>query len=108
MPCSRGGACSQGVPGPGGLLPGGLLQGGAWWKPPPEWPLLRAVRILLECILVKSNLFDHRWKFTIGKCVDLRLLTTETRFAKNFSNSNITETNYNSQLTLHRKAAIAC
>ena len=46
-------------------------------------------------------MFDHRWKFTIGKCVDLRLLTTETRFDKNFSNSNITETNYNSQQTLH-------
>ena len=44
-------------------------------------------------------MFDHRWKITIGKCVDLRLLTTETRFDKNFSNSNVTETNYNSQHT---------
>ena len=46
-----------GVPGPRGLLRGGCLLlggggsapggGGAWWR-----PLLRAVRILLECILV--------------------------------------------------------
>ena len=60
-----GGACFQrgGVPGLGGcLLPGGLLLGGAcsrgggaaggvWWRPPGRL-LLRAVRILLECILV--------------------------------------------------------
>ena len=56
-----GGALSGGVvPGPGGyLLPGGclvrrggLLRRGAWWRPPPGRLLLRAVRILLECILV--------------------------------------------------------
>ena len=39
----RRGAWSGGVPGPGGV-PGG---------DPPEWLLLRAVRILLECILVQ-------------------------------------------------------
>ena len=32
---------------------GGLLRGVcAWWRPPPGRPLLRVVRILLECILV--------------------------------------------------------
>ena len=41
MPCSRGGACSW-----RGLLPG--VPGGD----PPGQLLLRAVRILLECILV--------------------------------------------------------
>ena len=39
--CS-GGVCSQ----------GGLLRGDAWWRPPGRL-LLRAVRILLECILVR-------------------------------------------------------
>ena len=37
-----------GVPGPGGCL----VPGGAWWRSPPEQLLLRAVRNLLECILV--------------------------------------------------------
>ena len=44
----------EGVPGPGEGLsaPGGCLaRGGAWWRP-PRGLLLRAVRILLECILV--------------------------------------------------------
>ena len=52
----RGAACSGGCLILGGcLLPGGgclLPNGGAWWRPPPRRPLLRAVRILLECILV--------------------------------------------------------
>ena len=55
--CSRR-ACSGGVPAPGEVpaLVGGVLRGGAWWKPPPRWPLLRAVRIPLECILaIKRN-----------------------------------------------------
>ena len=64
-----GGVCSWGVPGPGG----GLLLGGAWswggllrgcvpgpggWclvETPPPRLLLLAVRILLECILVKGK-----------------------------------------------------
>ena len=41
-----GGHLVRGVPAPGGLVPG--VPGGD----PPRWPLLRAVRILLECILV--------------------------------------------------------
>ena len=42
-----------GVPGPGGclVLGGCLVPGGAWWRSPGR-VLLRAVRILLECILV--------------------------------------------------------
>ena len=40
--CCQGGACSR-----GGMVPGG----GAWWKPSRRL-LMRAVRILLECILV--------------------------------------------------------
>ena len=48
-----GGVWSQGVPGPrGGLVPGG---GGAWWRPSGRL-LLRAVRILLECILVNYKI----------------------------------------------------
>ena len=43
-----------GVPGLGGLVPGGACLGGAWWRPPRQ-PLLRAVRILLECILVTKS-----------------------------------------------------
>ena len=45
-----GGAWSQQVevPGPRG---GACCRGGAWWRPPRRL-LLRAVRILLECILV--------------------------------------------------------
>ena len=54
---SQGGAWSWGVPGPRGtgsrperyLVPGGCGD-------PPRWLLLRAVRILLECILVCSKL----------------------------------------------------
>ena len=40
----------------GCLVPGGLLPGGAWWRPPKRL-LLRAVRILLECILVSQFFF---------------------------------------------------
>ena len=59
---NRGGVCSGGYL----LLGGCLLRGGGWWgcrggvsapgvclvETPPGRPLLRAVRILLECILV--------------------------------------------------------
>ena len=45
---SWGGVPGPGVPGPGGSAP----EGGAWWRPAPGRPLLRAVRILLECIIV--------------------------------------------------------
>ena len=41
------GACSGGVSAPGGVC--------AWWRPPRRL-LLRAVRILLECILVSNKL----------------------------------------------------
>ena len=86
-----GGAWSWGVPGPGSAwsrerVPGpeGLVQegawswgtcswGGAWWRPPRL--LLRAVRILLECILVNFDTFesDDRMRnylpvFTSHKC----------------------------------------
>ena len=50
------GVCSRGVPGPGGVpglgasAPGGGVLGGD--HHPPGRLLLRAVRILLECILV--------------------------------------------------------
>ena len=51
--CLEEGVCSGGGAGLGVcLLPGGCLVGGcAWWRPPGGL-LLRAVRILLECILV--------------------------------------------------------
>ena len=39
------------APGPGGSAPGGAVPGGD----PPGRLLLRAVRILLECILVSFN-----------------------------------------------------
>ena len=42
----------------GGLIRGGLVPEGAWWRPSPRRLLLRAVRILLECILVYyANVF---------------------------------------------------
>ena len=44
-----GGSGPGGVPGPGGYACSG---GGAGWRPPLRRLLLRAVRILLECILV--------------------------------------------------------
>ena len=52
------GVWSGGVPTPvGGLLPGGSGPGGVPGGDPPGRLLLRAVRILLECIVVlKSNL----------------------------------------------------
>ena len=62
------------MPGPGGVCAwsrgsgpgvGGLVLGGAWsrggeggWRPHPGRPLLRAVRILLECILVDNGFRD--------------------------------------------------
>ena len=55
MPCSRspGEVCSWGVPGPGGVCCwGGAWSGGVPCGDPPGRLLLRAVRILLECILV--------------------------------------------------------
>ena len=51
-----------GVPAPGGV-PG---RGGAWWRHPPGRPLLRAVRILLECILVsKCFLPENSFSFSV-------------------------------------------
>ena len=43
--------------GGGCFLWGVLPPGGAWWRPPPppERLLLRAVRILVECILDFEN-----------------------------------------------------
>ena len=59
---NRGGVClvpgvsaPRGVPGPRGSAPGGVPGGD-----PPGWPLLGAVRILLECILV-YNAMDVFW-----------------------------------------------
>ena len=47
-----GGTCSRRVPGPWeGVCSGGSAPGGVW-RPPTEMASLRAVRILLECILV--------------------------------------------------------
>ena len=54
---TRGGGLVPGVPGPGGVWSGGR-GGGLVWEGavpggnPPKRLLLRAVRILLECILV--------------------------------------------------------
>ena len=58
-----GGAWSGGMPGPGGAC----SRGGAWETPPGRL-LLRAVRILLECILVCRFMID-------GKCAFLRAST---------------------------------
>ena len=70
--CPQGGVWSQGVLGPGGVPARGtwswdgawsqwegcLVLGGAWWRPPQRL-LLRAVRILLECILI-IEMFTER------------------------------------------------
>ena len=51
-----GGSAPGGVPGLGGcLVPGDVCSGGCLVETPPGRPLLRAVRILLECILVFSD-----------------------------------------------------
>ena len=55
---SRGGACS-GRSGP---------VGGTWWRPPRRL-LLRAVRILLECILVYCA-FVTQGHFSLKKCLN--------------------------------------
>ena len=48
------GGCCSGGSAPGGV--GGSGPGGsAWWRHPPGRPLLRTVRILLECILVPTK-----------------------------------------------------
>ena len=55
VPGPGGGSSPRGVPDPGGVCSWGwgLVPGGAWWRPlPPGQLLLRAVRILLGCILV--------------------------------------------------------
>ena len=61
--CSQGGVCSLGrgalsrersVPGRGGLVGGGLVLEGCLVETPPGRLLLRAVLILLECILVHT------------------------------------------------------
>ena len=51
-----GGPGPGGVPGPGGSGLGGSGPRGVP-APPPGWLLLRAVRILRECILVVFNIF---------------------------------------------------
>ena len=58
-----GGACSGGCAWSGGCL----LPGGAWWRHPPGRPLLRAVRILPECILV-SKCFLPENSFSFSAC----------------------------------------
>ena len=47
--CSLAGCLVRGVPGPGG----------SWWRTPPGRLLLRAVRILLKCILFFKCYFSH-------------------------------------------------
>ena len=69
VPASRGWVCllpgglllgvasSRGVPAPAGSAPGVVpAPGGLPAEDPPGWLLLRAVRILLECILVNLSL----------------------------------------------------
>ena len=69
----------RGVPGQGGLLLGGVPgPGGAWWRPPRRL-LLRAVRILLECILVVNAFdcginFDRHNKRPLTSCPNLHHL----------------------------------
>ena len=61
---SQGGVWSWGVPGAGGVPglgegrpgPGGCLVETLSPPPPSGWLLLRAVRILLECILVSESI----------------------------------------------------
>ena len=64
-----GGVCSGGFLVPGVSAPGGcLVLGGAWWRPPPPGQLLlRAVCILLECILVANEFSNQVSKVMDGK-----------------------------------------
>ena len=64
VPGPKGGSGPGGVPGAGGCLawgegrpgPGGCLVETLSPPPPSGWLLLRAVRILLECILVSESI----------------------------------------------------
>ena len=59
VPAPGGGACSVGS-GLGGVWSwGGSGPRGVPGGDPPGWPLLRAVRILLECILVRKINFQQ-------------------------------------------------
>ena len=65
------GVCSWGgLSAPEGCL---LLRGVAWWRSPPGRPLLRAVRILLECILVLR--YVHRCYLN---CLNKSIATCDT------------------------------
>ena len=66
MPCSRFPGAGR-LLGGGGLLRGVCCWGVAWWRPPPGRLLLRAVRILLECILIIKKIpkLSVRPKFRI-------------------------------------------
>ena len=60
------GVCCGGVPGSGGVY---LLPGGVWWRPPGRL-LLRAVRILLECMLVLMFICRFQQNFGVGNLID--------------------------------------
>ena len=58
--CFRGGCLLWGVPGPGG----------AWWRHPRRL-LLRAVRILLEFILVLKKFYDYVTKYICANLINM-------------------------------------
>ena len=71
MPCSR-------SPGGGGACSGGSALRGCLVETPPGQLLLRAVRILLECILVKTEfnatiLNNHNWEYFVQQFLSLEL-----------------------------------
>ena len=101
--CSRGrggswsqaGVCFQGVPGPGGcllpggcLVPGGVCSGGMPGGDPLGRLLLRAVRIILECILVSES--DFRSQSTSERIQRSFPKISESDYINYFNNFQIT------------------
>ena len=106
-----GGAWSGGVPGPGGAWSGGIYswrgawsrgdicsRGGAWsWGVPclgvpsgetPGRPLLRAVRILLQCILVLQKFSRHN-RCIIEPIINCELKGTYFRLFRKYSSTRL-------------------
>ena len=63
-----GGTSSQ-----GGVSSGVSGRGGAWWRHLPGRLLLRAVRILLECILVSKVFHFNKGLYRFSCCFILKL-----------------------------------
>ena len=91
----------RGVPAPGGLVPGGVWSwGDAWWRPPGRL-LLRAARILLECIFVPFFIlsFLHSFFNSFILSIFLPLFYLPTHYSISRSSSLSLSKHGNTELT---------